>query len=517
MSFRDDLILRIKAGYPCLYITAREDWRCLVECESVAETFRKTDEKFGFQVWDVVKGWSDIPDATDPLDALKALFSGPYRRQPGIYCLVNFHRFLDDTQHVQYMKHLVQRAKGLHQYILLVSNVLKIPPELKDDLTMLDFGLPGKDLLRQEVDYIAEQANISTDAIEYEQITEAALGMTTWETQNALALSVIETRKLSAPVVAREKAKAVAKDGFLEFFQPQLGMADVGGLARLKDWLRQRRKAFSQEARDYGLPEPKGILLVGPPGVGKSLTAKAVSSEWGIPLLKLDIGKLFQGLVGASEDNTRRALATAEAVAPVVLWCDEIQRGLAGGAGSGGTDSGVTSRVIGTILSWMQEKQRPVFVMATANEVQSLPPELLRAGRFDEIFYVDLPGQIEREEILRIHLSKRKRDPLKFKVDYVAREMAQFSGAEIEKVIEKAMFMAFSQDREVDSDDLMKAVSDTIPLAVTRKEEIVYLRQWAQTRAIPASDNRPPDIDDSQGAAKKRTLWLGITEESATP
>lgn len=515
MGFQEDLILRIKAGYPCLYVTAREDWRCLVECQTVAGKLGQVGDDFTFQVWNVVRGWSGLPNTTDPVEALKAVLTGPYNQTRGIYCLVNFHRFLDDPQVIQHVKDLVQTAKANRQYILFISNIQKIPPELKDDLTIMDFGLPGKDLLAQEVDYILEQAKMSKDRLDYDRLTEAALGMTTWEAQNALALSLVQTKMLSPEIIAREKAKAVAKDGVLEFFQPQVSMNDVGGLGRLKEWLRQRRRAFSPEAREYGLPEPKGILLVGPPGVGKSLTAKAVSSSWGIPLLKLDIGKLFQGLVGASEENTRRALATAEAVAPVVLWCDEIQRGLAGGTGSGSTDSGVTSRVIGTILSWLQEKQRPVFMMATANEAQSLPPELMRAGRFDEIFYVDLPAQVEREEILRIHLGQRKRDYLKFKVEYIAKEMLQFSGAEIEKAVEKAMFMAFSEDREVDSDDLVKAVSDTIPLAITRKEEIAYLRQWAQTRAIPASANRPPEIDESQVAVRKRTLWLGIEEKGS--
>lgn len=510
MSFAKDLELRIRASYPCIYIVAREEWRCEQEVKKVAGAL-----EVDYHVWTATKGFDGAKSPVDPDEAIKSIIE-----KEGVFSFINFHHYLEVPEMQQIVKDLVQVGKGIGQTVIFISNVWKVPEELQDDLSKMEFALPGHELLGERVDYLLSDEDIKTKVPgltngERDAVIEAALGMTTWEAENAMSLSLCKEGRLDPKLVAQEKARAVAKSGILEFYESGVSMSDVGGLGNLKGWLKQRRRAFTKEAREYGLPDLKGILLVGVPGCGKSLTAKAVAADWGLPLIRFDLGRLFQGLVGASEENVRRAIAVAESVAPVVLWIDEIEKGMAGVGGSGSTDSGVTARVFGTLVSWMQDRKRPVFVVATANQIQNLPPELMRAGRWDEMFAVDLPSVEEREEILRIHLVKRGRDPDKFNLSYVAKEFAsQFSGAELEAAVVKAMFRAFSEEREVDSNDLMWALdlAETVPLAVTRREEIEALRQWATTRAKRASDREPPKImEESEVGEQRRKLRLKMT------
>jgi SpoVK/Ycf46/Vps4 family AAA+-type ATPase len=283
----------------------------------------------------------------------------------------------------------------------------------------------------------------------------------------------------------------VRKSGVLEYYDASETMQDVGGLDLLKDWLRKRRAAFSQEARAFGLPAPKGVLLLGVQGTGKSLSAKAIANLWNLPMLRLDVGRVFGSLVGASEANMRAAIRTAEAVAPCILWIDELEKGFAGVQGSGVSDSGTTARVFATFLTWMQDKRAPVFVVATANDVSQLPPELLRKGRFDEIFFIDLPTAAEREQIFAIHLRKRGRDPQHYDLKRLAAATEGFSGAEIEQVVVAGLFTAFDAGRELTTDDMLEEVRHTVPLAVMMREEIEELRTWAQLRTRPASSRTP--------------------------
>ena len=264
-------------------------------------------------------------------------------------------------------------------------------------------------------------------------------------------------------------------------------MAYVGGMADLKDWLRKRGLAFTERARRFGLPEPRGLLLLGVQGGGKSLVAKSVASLWKLPLLRLDMGKVFSEMVGSSEHNIRVALRLAESVAPCVVWLDELEKGISGLGSSNRSDAGTAARVFGSFLVWMQEKTAPVFVIATSNDISSLPPELLRKGRFDEIFFVDLPSRSERREILSIHLARRHRDPTRFDLERLAGEMEGFSGAEIEQVIISGLYDAFEAERELTDDDLLRNVRQTIPLSQTMKEQITGLRNWARTHARSAS------------------------------
>jgi SpoVK/Ycf46/Vps4 family AAA+-type ATPase len=266
----------------------------------------------------------------------------------------------------------------------------------------------------------------------------------------------------------------------------------VGGLTNLKAWLSQRTAAFGERARQFGLPEPRGLLLLGVQGCGKSLTAKAVSAHWNLPLLRLDMGRIFSGLIGSSEENLRKAIRVAESVAPVVLWVDEIEKGLSGVASSGAGDSGVSARVFGTLLTWLQEKTAPVFVVATANRIDGLPPEVLRKGRFDEIFFIDLPEQAERQDIFRIHLHRRKREPTAFGLEELATLTDGFSGAEIEQVVIAGLYEAFAEGKELAQPHLVRVIQDTFPLSVTMGDEIGRLREWARGRTRPASSSAPP-------------------------
>ena len=496
----------MRASYPCIYAVAREDWRCVQEVKKVADSL-----SLEFHTWTVTSGLDGTKKHTDPNEAIVSIIG-----KEGVFAFVNFHHFLDGPEMMQVIKDLVQVGKGAGQTVVFVSNIWEVPQELQDDMTRMDFTLPEHDLLSERIEYLVNEPSIK-DKIpelsdtEKEGIVEAALGMTTWEAENAMSLSITEFGKLTAKPVAQEKARAVAKSGILEFYEPHVDMSDVGGLDNLKAWLAERSNAFSKEAREYGLPHLKGILLIGVPGCGKSLCAKAISSEWSLPLIRFDLGRLFQGLVGASEENVRRAIAVAESVAPVVLWIDEIEKGMAGAGGSGNTDSGVTARVFGTLISWMQDRQRPVFVVATANQIYALPPELMRAGRWDEIFSVDLPSVKEREEVLRIHIKKRGRDPENFSIENLAIATNQFSPAELEQVIIKGMFKGFSAGREVNDTDLLDSIRETVPLAVTRREDIDAMRQWSRTRAVPASSSTPPEISSEEEVFKGRKLRLKTT------
>ena len=266
-------------------------------------------------------------------------------------------------------------------------------------------------------------------------------------------------------------------------------MKEVGGLEQLKEWLSKRGKAFSPAAREFGLPEPRGILLLGIPGCGKSLTAKAISSMWQLPLLKLDVGKVFSSLVGSSEENVRRAIATAESIAPSILWLDEMEKGFSGLSSSGQTDGGTTARVFGTFLTWLQEKKSPVFVVATCNNVKELPPELLRKGRFDEIFFVDLPSKEERKDIFRIHLEKRHRDPNGFDLEKLAESTKEFAGSELEEIIVSALYDAFDEGCDLKQEHLEKTVAGMIPLSKTMGDQIKGIREWAKIRAKKASNS----------------------------
>jgi len=336
--------------------------------------------------------------------------------------------------------------------------------------------------LRQNLDSLLKQVpknfEIKLNATGLERLAQAAVGLSRSQANRAFAKALVGDTALDdrdINLVLEEKKNVVRESGALEFYAPGEGTDDVGGLEVLKTWLRLRERALSPEAKEYGLPAPKGVALIGIPGTGKSLTAKMIASQWRLPLLRLDVGAVFGSLVGESEEKIRQALRLAELVAPCVMWIDEIEKSLA----SGGLDGGTSQRVFSTILTWMQEKKMPVFVVATANDVSALPPELLRRGRFDEIFFLDLPTSEEREQIVSVHLRKRKRNPGNFDIDSIVAQSEGYVGAEIEQAIIDALYSAFDDDgREVITSDITASLEKLVPLSKSQQERISSLRNW---------------------------------------
>jgi AAA+ superfamily predicted ATPase len=401
-----------------------------------------------------------------------------------VFVLRDFHQcWHGQIRIIRKLRNLAQKLKFTRKTIVITSPVPQLPEELKDDAVLLDFMPPDIAGLDAILARLINTPGVKVDltAQGREKLLSAALGLSSNQAQRVFAKAIVsggglDERKID--MVNAEKKQIICESGALEFFAPSETINDVGGLEVLKEWLRTREKAFGAEARDYGLPSPKGIALIGIPGTGKSLTAKTIAGLWRLPLIRLDVGALFGGLVCQSEENTRRALNLAETVSPCLLWIDEIEKGLSMGGGDGGT----SMRVFGSILSWMQEKTKPVFVVATANNIAHLPPELLRKGRFDEIFFLDLPTFKERKEIFDVHLRKRKRMGQAYDVDAMARAAEGYVGAEIEQVIIDAMYLAFSdkmnQGRDFTTADVLEALKRQVPLSSSQSEAINALRSW---------------------------------------
>ena len=489
----------LKAGYPALWIHSYEEDRVIRELIPIAK-----EEELGMQVWSITKGWVDPiqkkqNEALDPISALEFVLS----KEGENFCLYvfqNYHFYLENPEILQRLKDLIPIAKAKGRQLIFISCKVDLPAEIEKEITVMDFDLPGMEALGKVLDGLLESAARNIEIVDRKKLLESALGLTCAEAENALALALVKHKAFNdqaIQTVQQEKANIIKKTGLLEYIAPTFNLDDIGGLAVLKNWLNQRKRSFSDEAKAYGLPAPRGVLLTGIPGAGKSLTAKAVSASWGLPLLRLDMGQLFGSLVGQSEANMRKALKTAETISPCILWLDEIDKGLAGLSSSGSTDSGVTARVFGQFLTWLQEKERPVFVFATANNISSLPPELLRKGRWDEVFFVDLPQTDEREEIFSIHLRKRNRDPKQFDLKALAKASNGFGGAEIEEAVISGMYNSFAEGREVGTLDILMSINETQPLSETMKEQIDRIREWAKNRARNASEKEGSKGNDS--------------------
>ncbi len=488
---KEKLTNYIRAAYPVVYITTFEEPRIESDLKAVCDNLG-----YGLRCWSITEGLLDVTtgaaqDLQDPIDVLASI---PEMPEKTVVLLRDFHAFLgDETQPInpliaRTIRDLVRTLKTRQQCLVICAPLLRLPDELEREIVVIEHELPGRSDLGAVIDGIVESAGLPMIVgDEKERLLDSCMGLTTSEAENALALSFVEVAGLSPAIVARQKAEAVRKGQLLEIYENPGSLDDVGGLDALKAWLLQRQDAFGSRAKEFGLPSPKGLLMVGLPGCGKSLCAKATAAAWERPLLRLDCGRLFGGLVGESERNLRRVIQVAEAVAPCVLWIDEIEKGLSGSSSSSSTDGGTSARVLGSMLSWMEEKTAAVFVIATANDVSALPPELLRKGRFDETFFVDLPSEEERQKILEIHINKRGRDPKLFDLVSLAKACDQFSGAEIESAIVAGMFAAFESGQELETSHVGEAIKETVPLAQTAREKISSLRDWAKTRARPAA------------------------------
>ncbi len=489
---KNKISVLIRARYPLIYIVSWEEERVAVMLNMLANS---AENKL-LLIWSTTEGFSDYTgkiidgEAVDPFMALTFIVQYP---RPAIFMLKDFHAFMKDPVIIRKLRDLKIHLNKLRKTCFIVSPVLEVPIELEKLMNVIDFDFPTVNLLDSILDGIIEplkenpKVDVSLTAEEREHVLKSALGLTLDEAENVFAKSLVESQRFDPSIIIKEKEQIIRKSGILEYYHTNDQIEDIGGLEHLKEWLSKRRRGFTEKARDYGLPFPKGLLLIGIPGTGKSLTAKAVASLWNLPLLRLDVGKVFGGIVGESEQNMRNAIKMAESVSPSILWIDEVEKGFSGVQSSNQTDGGTTSRVFGTFLSWLQEKEKPVFVIATANSVSLLPPELLRRGRFDEIFFLDLPSKNDREEIFSIHIKKRKREISNFDLRTLTSLSEGYSGAEIEQTIISAMFEAFSEDREVETTDIMNSIEDIVPLSKLMKEDITELRSWSQSRARLAS------------------------------
>ncbi len=497
-AIHTELETLIRARYPIIYIVSLEEKRVEDALRSIAQARGK---KIYF--WTITQGMVLNPNSQDnatrdPIAALNAVMDS---RDQALFVLKDYHPFISDVTVTRRLRDLTVALKTSYKTLIILSPTLKLPLELEKEVTVVDYGLPDRDDLDQLLEGIIQsvkdnpQINTELTELERDQILKAAQGLTANEAENVFAKSLVEKHRFDVDVILSEKEQIIRKSGILEYYPFSEQISDVGGLDLLKDWMEKRTVSFTEKARDFGLPAPRGVLLLGVQWCGKSLSAKAIGSLWRLPLLRLDMVRIFAGIVGSSEENMRKAIRVAESVAPCVLWLDELEKGLSGTQSSGMSDGGTTARVFGTFLTWMQDKRAPAFVVATSNDVTALPPELLRKGRFDEIFFIDLPSQEERKQIFKIHLQKRKRNPDDFDVDRLADATPGFSGAEIEACVVEALYDAFDEKRELTTESIIAAAHHTVPLAMTMRERIEDLRAWAATRARAASSAHAEDMD----------------------
>lgn len=488
----------IRARYPIIYIVSWEEKRVEDALRTIA---RDRGKKIFF--WTITQGMVQNPNhrdnaTRDPIAALDAVMDS---REQALFVLKDYHAFISDVTVTRRLRDLTAALKTSYKTLIILAPNLKLPNELEKDVTVIDYGLPDHEDLDQLLEGIVQsvkdnpQVDTTLTEIERDQILKAAQGLTANEAENVFAKSLVEKHKFDVDVILSEKEQIIRKSGILEYYPFSESIGDVGGLDLLKDWMEKRTVAFTEKARDFGLPSPRGVLLLGVQGCGKSLSAKAIGSLWRLPLLRLDVGRIFAGIVGSSEENMRKAIRVAESVAPCILWLDELEKGFSGTQSSGMSDGGTTSRVFGTFLTWMQDKKAPAFVVATSNDVTSLPPELLRKGRFDEIFFIDLPAAEERKQIFKIHLEKRKRDAAEFDLDKLSAATPGFSGAEIEACVVEALYDAFDEDKTLTTEALVAAAHHTVPLSMTMRERIEDLREWANTRARIASSAQAEDMN----------------------
>ncbi|MBF2000723.1 MAG: AAA family ATPase [Synechococcales cyanobacterium C42_A2020_086] len=490
---KEELSILVQAQYPLIYLVTSEEERAEQTIAAIAQT---KPQRRVF-IWTVTHGIVEYGqprnitqhNTVSPEAAIEWVIR---QREPGLYVFKDLHPFVDSPAVTRWLRDAIASFKETSKTIILMSPVQTVPIELEKEVAVLDYPLPDMAELNNVLTQQLEQNRVRRPTTETrEKLLKAALGLTKDEAEKVYRKAHVTAGRLTeaeVEIVLSEKKQLIRRNGILEYIEEDETLESVGGLEELKHWLRQRSNAFTERAREYGLPQPKGMLILGVPGCGKSLIAKTTSRLWGLPLLRLDMGRVYDGsMVGRSEANLRNALKTAESISPTILFIDEIDKAFAGSAGSADSDGGTSSRIFGSFLTWMQEKTSPVFVMATANRVERLPGEFLRKGRFDEIFFVDLPNAEERKEIFRIHLTKRRREIARFDLDQLANICDGFSGAEIEQALIAAMYEAFAQDREFTQLDIIAAIKATLPLSKTMSEQVTALRDWARQRARPAA------------------------------
>lgn len=510
------LIEKIKAGYPALYLQTHEEERAISYIEAAAKETQRQVYSWLLNQGITNRTGSKTNKLTDSEQPDQALDQAGKLPQPSILILRHYHHFLESPAAQALLADLIPKYKATRRMLIFLSPILKIPPELEKMLSLVEMPLPTVEELITIVDSFASNVTKPTED-ERKKLAENARGLTRDEAENAIALAAIRPNINKAKgdkmiwdpeVVKHEKCETVKKSGFLTYYPATDADAlnQIGGLGFFKEWVQRRATIFKNwdEAMKFRCDIPKGVAMLGVPGTGKSLGAHATAAAFGLPLIRVDMGAIFGGIVGQSEANARNVIKFLEAVAPCIGWLDEVEKGFAGSSG-GQLDSGVGARVLGTFLTWMNDKMSPVFIYATANNVRTLPPELLRKGRFDELFYVSLPNLKEREEIFKIHISKRGRAAKIGKtldLKQLAAQTEGFSGAEIEAVVREAIdevFYVRKQGNEGDESkkdlnmfDLQQSVMGIIPLAKLMKDELADLDKWREGRTRPA--NYPDEV-----------------------
>lgn len=497
-----DVTALLRARNPLLWIVTREEARVeayLTEAAAAA--------KFAAKTWDVAQGVVDgegdeTPDTQDIGAALAVVKTAAQDEDKPVRSAWIFRDapvWLQGPPGAAPCRQLRNLAKFLPsvapnsaQAIIIITPNGNVPDELAGHTTVIEWPLPDRAEIAKSLDTTCENlpGNVTppTNGVR-EAAIDAALGLTGLEAEACFAKSLVQHKRIDPAAIAQEKKRVIASAKALEWFDPIKGGLDaVGGLDNLKAWLKTRAAAFTIKAREYGLPLPKGCVLVGVQGCGKSLTAKAIATAWGVPLLKLDLGALKSKFLGESEGNIRNALKIVEAIGPCVLWLDEIEKSLAGAGASAAADGGTATDQLGTLLTWAQERAGGAFIVATSNDVSALPPELLRKGRFDEVFFVDLPNATERQEVLKATLRAHNRADVEINLAKVSEASNGFTGSEIAELVPTALYAGFNDGaREITTDDLIEAAKAVVPLSKTYEEKIKALQDWAKLRARPAT------------------------------
>ena len=539
-QFKDELDAYLGSGFPLLAIQTSEELRIDDIIFQVAKGLSKQMYVYSEVAGKLKEVQLDVDgnmkvvlidgDYDVPLKLLDHLYKHNTKYKESIFVLKDFNAYFKHPKIMRYLRELELKLKALGQNIIFTGPVINIPPELEKDIVRIELPLPTRkeleDVMNALIDDFMQAHCDSCDACEtivdvsscddyddvapqgtdIERIVDAASGLTTVQAEDAFSKSLRVHSKFVADEIIRTKSQLLASTGILEFYEPSVTLKEVGGFENMKEYLSVRSGAFTKEARDFGITPPKGLLITGIPDTGKSLSAIAIASYLGLPLLRLDLGKVYSSLVGESEKNIREAFAIAEAMSPAILWVDEIEKGLAGAKSSGKTDSGVSARVFGTLLTWMSEKTSSVMVVATANNVYGIPPEMLRAGRFDKLFWVAVPTASERKEIFKIHIKKKKRKVKNFDMDAIVAQTVGFTGSEIEETINGAMFLAFSAGVELQTTHIIETAKTTIPLIQSMEKELTDIEAWAKNKATRVG--RSEDKEEPKKSVRKRVITI---------
>jgi AAA+ superfamily predicted ATPase len=486
MSFLKEFKLLLKARYSLLYISTKEEERLEYAIRSCIQLYSKRS----LYSWDFVDGYTGNPNdngfaSRNPLQALE-LIEKLTSDNPAVFLLKDFHLFLNDVSVARKLKNLIKILRNQAKTIIIIADDITIPEALSELITVVTFDLPQPSEIRKELLRVQDSLGYSIPDLSVDNLVQSCQGLSLERIRRVLSKIIATYKEInieSLDLIFIEKKQIISQTQILEFYPTNQKISDIGGLENLKEWLKRRSGGLSKRAESYGLPAPKGLLLVGVQGTGKSLTAKAIASDWNLPLLRLDVGKLFGGIVGESESRMRQMIQLSEAIAPCILWIDEIDKAFAGIESKG--DSGTTNRVLATFITWLSEKKSSVFVVATANNIYALPPEILRKGRFDEIFFIGLPDFEEKKSILKVHLSRlRPKSWANYDIERLSQIATKFSGAEIEEAIIEAMHIAFSENREFTTEDISHSIKQFVPLAYSSSEQIEALEDWATSGKV---------------------------------